>query len=111
MEFDLNSYFTNDQLQFLAWYGVFSIGYLLIKFSSNLKVDDLMPRGHRYSEFTDSSDEEESSEEEVSDEIVINESSETFSESSSEEHDDPSDTSYVQPNNYTSKLRKKQKLI
>uniref|UniRef100_A0A6C0AZS2 Uncharacterized protein n=1 Tax=viral metagenome TaxID=1070528 RepID=A0A6C0AZS2_9ZZZZ len=104
MEFDLNRYFTNDQLQFLAWYGVFSIGYLLIKFSSNLKVDDLMPRGHRYSEFTDSSDEE------VSEEIIINESSES-SESSSEEHDDPSDTSYVQPNNYTSKLRKKQKLI
>ena len=108
MEFDLNRYFTNDQLQFLAWYGVFSIGYLLIKFSSTLTVNDLMPRGHRYAEFTDSSDEE------VSDEIVINESSElseTFSESSSEEHDDPSDTSYVQPNNYTSKLRKKQKLI
>jgi len=103
----INENFTNDQLILFACYGFLSGCYHSLKILSNIKPADMFPREHRFldsdSERSESSDNETSEESEAS-EVIINDLSE-------EEPDDPCDQTYTQPSNYTSKLRKRQKLI
>jgi len=109
-KFFINENFTNDQLILFACYGFLTGCYHSLKILSNIKPADMFPREHRFidsdSEGSESSDNETSE----ASEVIINDLSEA-SEASEEEPDDPCDQTYTQPSNYTSKLRKRQKLI
>jgi len=104
-KFFIKENFTNDQLILLASYGFLTGCYHSLKILSNIKPADMFPREHR---FIDSdSESSESSETSEASEVIINDDSEA----SEEEPDDPCDQTYTQPSNYTSKLRKRRKLI
>jgi len=109
-KFFINENFTNDQLILLASYGFLTGCYHSLKILSNIKPADMFPREHRFLDSdNESSEASESSDNETSEasEVIIND----LSEASEEEPDDPCDQTYTQPSNYTSKLRKRQKLI
>ena len=107
-KFFINENFTNDQLILFACYGFLTGCYHSLKILSNIKPADMFPREHRFidsdSESSETSEESEPSE---TSEVIINDDSEA----SEEEPDDPCDQTYTQPSNYTSKLRKRRKLI
>jgi hypothetical protein len=110
-KFFINENFTNDQLILFACYGFLTGCYHSLKILSNIKPADMFPREHRFidsdSEASESSETSEESEPSETSEVIIND----HSEASEEEPDDPCDQTYTQPSNYTSKLRKRRKLI
>lgn len=107
-KFFINENFTNDQLILFACYGFLTGCYHSLKILSNIKPADMFPREHRFIDSdNESSEASESSETSEASEVIINDDSEA----SEEEPDDPCDQTYTQPSNYTSKLRKRRKLI